>query len=186
MRTVDIQLVAGQEKKVSVMGYYLTLLEAAAPVNLDVELVGKAGTPEVGTGVREGYGENFPEMFNSITLNSAVNQTIKVGYGMGMIKMDRSTIISKQATSQADVAPATVGAGAASVLAGSATRQRIIFTADTANGGDIYLGGSGVTTVNSAIKLAAGESWIEERAAGAAWYAIASAAGQTLRINTAE
>ena len=186
MRTVDIDLLAGQEKKVSVMGYYLTLLEAAAPVNLDVELVGKAGTPEVGTGVREGYGENFTEMFNSITLTSAINQKIKVGYGMGTIKMDRSTIITKQATSQTDAAPATVGVAAASVLAGSATRQRIIFTADAANGGDIYLGGSGVTVANSAIKLAAGESWIEERVAGAEWYAIASAAAQALRINTAD
>lgn len=39
-------------------------------------------------------------------------------------------------------------------------------------------------TSNSTIKLAAGKTWIEERVAAAAWYAIASAAGQTLRIST--
>lgn len=184
MRTVDIPLVAGQEKKVSVMGYYLALMEAAAPVDLSVELVGKAGTPEVGTGVIAGYGENFPEMFNSITLLSAIDQTIKVGYGMGVITMSRATIITKQSTSQTEAAPATVGIAAAAVLAGSGTRQRIIFRADDTNTGDIHLGGSGVTTSNSTIVLAPGKTWVEERVAGAAWYAIATAAAQSLRIST--
>lgn len=189
MRTYDATLSAGQAKTLTVNGNFFALINAVGAVDLEFQYVGTAGTggfTEVSAGMVAGYSEIFPGQMTQVTVTSSIAQTIRYGCGNGNARFDASTIITKQATSQTETAPATVGVAAASVLAGSATRQRIIFTADAANGGDIYLGGSTVTTVNSAIKLGAGESWIEERAAGAAWYAIASAAGQTLRINTAE
>lgn len=189
MRTYDVTLTAGQPATLTVNGNFFALINAVGAVDLEFQYVGTAGTggfTEISKGMVSGYSEVFPGQLTQVVMTSAVTQSIRYGCGNGSARFDASTIITKQATSQTDTAPATVGAAAGVVLAGSATRQRIIFTADAANGGEIYLGGSGVTTVNSAIKLGAGESWIEERVAGAAWYAIASAAGQTLRINTAE
>lgn len=189
MRTYDVTLTAGQPATLTVNGNFFALIDAAGAVDLDFQYVGTAGTggfTENSKGMVSGYSEIFPGQLTQVVMTSAVTQSVRYGCGNGTARFDKSTIITKQATSQTDTAPATVGVAAGVVLAGSATRQRIIFTADAANAGDIYLGGSGVTVANSAIKLAAGESWIEERVSGAAWYAIASAAAQVLRINTAE
>ena len=67
----------------------------------------------------------------------------------------------------------------------AATRAKVVFTADPDNLGEIALGPSGVTLANSPILLAPGDSWIDDLAASAAWYAIATQAAQTLRILTA-
>ena len=186
MRTIQQTLAANVETTLTVNGNTFALIDAAGPVDMEFIYIGQSGTTEISKGIEPFYSETFPGMLTAVKVTSATAQTIKYGSGMGAVTFNRARFVSQQATTQTDNAPATVGVAAAVVLAGSATRQRIIFTADAANVGDIYLGGSGVTTVNSAIKLAAGESWIEERAAGAAWYGIASAAGQSLRINTAE
>jgi hypothetical protein len=185
MRTVNISLTAGVAKKVSVTGFYLTLIQAVAAIDMEVEMVGKAGSSDVSTGLPEGYGEQFPEMFNSVTLTSAVTQDIKIGYSLGVVNFDRTSIISQQASTITNAAPVTVGVAAGLAVAAASTRQRIVFTADDANTGDIYIGGTGITTAAGAIKLEPGASWVEERAAAAAWYAIATAAAQSLRIQTA-
>ena len=54
-----------------------------------------------------------------------------------------------------------------------------LFNASAAN---IWIGGAGLNLTDAAIKLASGELWIEEVAAGAAWVAIADAAGAQLKI----
>lgn len=185
MRTIDIALIAGTSHKLSVMGYYLTLLEAAAPVDMEIEFVGKAGNPDIGRGVREGYGENFPEMTNSVTITSATDQVIKVAYGLGQIKMDRSTIVAAQAAASDNIEPVTLGTSAALALSGGATRRRLILTAHRDNAGAIALGGPALTTANAARWLEAGESYIETDAAPAAVYALAETAGDLLCIEVA-
>ncbi|AMC34233.1 hypothetical protein [Janthinobacterium sp. B9-8] len=54
-----------------------------------------------------------------------------------------------------------------------------LFNASTAN---IWIGGAGLSLTDAAIKLAPGELWVEETAAGAAWVAIADAANAPLKI----
>mgnify|MGYP000305290234 CR=1 FL=1 len=174
MRTVLISLTAGEAKKVSVTGYYLTLLSAAAPVDLEVEMVGKAGHSDVSTGLPEGYGEQFPEMFNSITITSDISQTVKFGYAMGVVKVDRSTIVSSQAATS-DNSAATLAATDTpeEILAADNTRRRLILTAHPDNTGTVLLGGPSLdgSGSNAARRLEPGDSWVDETAAAAAVWA---------------
>lgn len=187
MRTVEISLTAGEAKKVSVTGYYLTLLTAAAAVDLEVEMVGKAGHSDVSTGLPEGYGEQFPEMFNSITVTSSINQTVKFGYAMGVVKVDRTTIVNSQAT-QSDNSAYTLTATDTpeEVLTADATRRRLILTAHPDNTGTLLLGGPSLdgSGSNAARRLDAGDSWIDENAAAAAVWA-AGAAGDVICVEVA-
>lgn len=185
MRTVYIDLKAGKTKKVSVTGVFLTLLSAAGPVDMEVEMIGKAGNPDVMQGLIEGYSEQFLEMFNSVTLTSATDQTIKIGYAMGTVRMDRSTIISQQSTVTDNLDPVTLGAAAALALAAQSGRRRLILTADNGNADAIALGGPSLTAVNAARWLQPGESYIETDAAPAAVYALAVVAGDKLMIEVA-
>lgn len=186
MRTVTISLTAGMAKKVSVNGYYLTLIQAAAAIDMEVEMVGKAGSADVSTGIPEGYGEQFPEMFNAVTLTSAISQTIKMGYSLGVVKFDRTTITSQQATT-ATHATATMTTGAVQMVAADTVRRRIIATAHPNNVGTICLGGGNtLTTANAARRLAAGESFIDEVAAAAALWALSDVAGDVLCIEVAQ
>jgi hypothetical protein len=54
-----------------------------------------------------------------------------------------------------------------------------LFNASVAN---IWIGGAGLNLTDAAIKLAPGELWVEEAAAGAAWVAMADAANAQLKI----
>lgn len=63
-------------------------------------------------------------------------------------------------------------------------RKLAVFKADAANTGVIAIGTAGVTTANTPIVLGPGDEYREDvpEVAGDDWYAIASLAGQTLRI----
>ena len=181
MRTVNVMLEAGKEKKVSVTGKFLTLLSAAAAVDIAVEMIGKAGNADVMTGIPEGYAEQFVEMFNAVTLTSETDQVIQLGYAMGTVRIDRSTIVTRQATELSDGLSTFAVVGRALVLAADSTRMTVTFTADPDNAGKIYLGGPGVDDATGSIILEAGDSWIEDRAAAAAWYGYADTAGDKIR-----
>lgn len=185
MRTVEISLTAGEAKKVSVTGYYLTLLSAAAPVDLEVEMVGKAGHSDVSIGLPEGYGEQFPEMFNSITITSDISQTVKFGYAMGVVKVDRTTIVNSQATTTDNLSPVALGITATLIMTGDATRRRLILTNPSTNTGAIALGGPSLTAANAARWLEPGDSYIETDAAPAAVYGLADVAGEEINIEVA-
>ncbi|HBF50955.1 MAG TPA: hypothetical protein DDX04_12120 [Massilia sp.] len=77
--------------------------------------------------------------------------------------------------------PKTVNTGAAVQVLAASTIQRAIFrnASETAT---VALGGSSVTLENAAIVLLPGDSWVEEDAAGAAWYATSSDAGATVCV----
>jgi hypothetical protein len=79
-------------------------------------------------------------------------------------------------------AAVTVGVAEVAVLAAAAARKLAVFHAPLANTGDIYLGPTGVTTLIGALKLAPGDTYIEDIAAAAAWFGIATAAAQSLRV----
>lgn len=186
MRTVNISLTAGVAKKVSVTGYYLTLIQAAAAVDMEVEMVGKAGSSDVSTGIPEGYGEQFPEMFNAVTLTSAISQNIKLGYSAGVVKFDRTTITSSQATVLTH-GSATMTTAAVQMVPADTARRRVIATAHPDNTGTVFLGGDNtVTSANAARRLAAGESFIDEVAAAAALWALSDVAGDKLIIEVAQ
>jgi hypothetical protein len=69
----------------------------------------------------------------------------------------------------------------ATLLVSDATFERLHIrnASDTQN---IALGGADVTFDNAAVILAPGDSMVEDQAAGAAWHAIADAAGANVRV----
>lgn len=89
-------------------------------------------------------------------------------------------VIVKQGATLAHAAPVTVGTSATSLLAALATRKAAHFY--NAGSVDVYLGGAGVTTANGVIKIAPGQSWLDDNGAAAAWYGVSGTAGQSIRI----
>lgn len=70
---------------------------------------------------------------------------------------------------------------AATALVSDATLKRLYIRNGHATA-VVYIGGAGVTTANGAIKLGPGDTWIEEDAAGAAWYAISDTAATNVLV----
>jgi|GEM_PF-5031834 len=60
--------------------------------------------------------------------------------------------------------------------------QRILRIRNGNATGNLYIGSSTLTIANAAIVLAPGDLWIEQEAAGAAWYAISDTAGMIVQI----
>lgn len=89
--------------------------------------------------------------------------------------------VTKQAYSTLSNANGTVGTGAAVSISNDATLRRLIIR-NTHATGIMYLGGAGVTSATSAIQLKPGESWIEDDAAGANWYATADTASTSYAL----
>jgi len=90
--------------------------------------------------------------------------------------------VQKQALSTiTDEAIVTINNGAAQALISDAT-QRILRIRNGHATAMLYIGSSGVTAANAAIVLAPGDLWIEEEAAGAAWYATSDTAGCNVQI----
>ncbi|MYM39659.1 hypothetical protein [Duganella qianjiadongensis] len=78
-------------------------------------------------------------------------------------------------------AAVTINTGAAQALVSDATQRclRIRNTHATAN---LAIGGPTVTLANAAVVIPPGGVWIEEEAAGAAWYATSDTAGTNVTI----
>ncbi|HYD63325.1 MAG TPA: hypothetical protein VEC35_23415 [Noviherbaspirillum sp.] len=126
--------------------------------------------------------------FDRVDITSATAQTVKImvidgdgGYDHFNVDISgTATMTTKQAATVNDVAAVAVGLAATQLVAASATRRGLrFFNAGTA---DVYLGGAGVTVAGGAIKISAGQTWIESEAAPAAWYGISGTAAQSIRI----
>lgn len=186
MATKTQTLSAGQKHKLPCNGYFFQLLESTAKVNISFFASGAAQS-EVHEKVEAGFWFKSPVLLNFVEIQSEIDQEINFVYSLGQTGYDRSQTSTKlvQGSAIQNIAPVTVGAAQVLAIAANSGRNRLIFTADNSNSGVIYLGGDGVTTVNSAIILNAGDAFIDESAAFSAYYAIASAAGQVLRISGA-
>ena len=122
-----------------------------------------------------------------VEIESTISQEIEYLYSNGRTGVDRSETLTVLAQGSAigDLDSETVGAVRVKVLDSNLGRKRVIFAADSANTGVIALGGAGVTLLNAALLLSAGDVWVEDSAAVAEFHAIASAAGQVLRMSEA-
>lgn len=161
--------------------------------------------PETGGDIilRAGQQFRFPEIIQNWTIEaadgtSAIDGSFILGTGAftdsnptNKIQLDTTfpanTVVTNQTnglTTIAQVAPVTVGTVRVAAVA-DATLKRVIFRNASATG-SIALGDTSVTVANAAIVLGAGDVWIEDNAAGAAWFAIADTAGLTLQISTAK
>jgi hypothetical protein len=73
-------------------------------------------------------------------------------------------------------------AGASPILVVDQNVNRASFRLFNASTANVWIGGSGLNLTDAVIKLAPGELWIEETAAGAAWVAIADAEGAQIKL----
>lgn len=183
----DYSLAAGVPLDIEGAASFFQLMSASA--NIDVEFFrnnSRNGSAiSVPASFRYGpLGEG--REFHRVRLKSATSQTVKVCVATSEANLSQlsGTVTIGQGTGITDVAPASVGVAAASVLAAGSGRHRVMFKADDANTGSIAIGGAGVTLANSTIVLLAGDTYIESDSADAEFFAIASIAAQTLRIQS--
>jgi hypothetical protein len=80
-----------------------------------------------------------------------------------------------------DNAPAVINAGAVQLLINDATYKRLRVKNASAVA-RVALGGAAMTMANAAIILEPGDTWTEDDAAGAAWYAVSDVAGADVRV----
>lgn len=80
-----------------------------------------------------------------------------------------------------DHSPAVINAGAAQLLINDATYKRLRVRNNSA-AAVVAIGGSAVTMANAAIILQPGDTWVEDDAAGAAWYAVSDIAAADVRV----
>lgn len=185
MRTHSQTFEAGETRSVTVNGNFFVLLDASGPVDLEFEFVGASGATDICRGIEAGYSEQFVEQITAVHITSASAQTVKYGYARGVVKFDRSVIITQQSSATDNIEPVTLNAVADVVLPGDSGRRRVIFAASRDNVGDIALGGPSLTAANAARWLSPGEAYIENDAAGAPVYALADNVGDVVCIEVA-
>ena len=125
-----------------------------------------------------------------VTLNATavqVNNTTAQAIPVNIQNTNPNPILVQRQTltNIVDIAAATVGTEVAPLIS-NATLLRLKIKSSTANTGNIYIGGAGVTAANAAIVLQPGDMWNEEDLAGAAWYAVADNAGSIVTMQGAK
>lgn len=124
--------------------------------------------------------------FDGVNITSKSGpQLVKVGISDGTAGYDRytGTVNLALGTTVQNTGGVNVPASATTlVLAANASRKGIRFLHATAGGAVTYLGGAGVDLNNGALKLNAGDLWLEGDAPAAAWYAYADAGAVVLKV----
>lgn len=187
MATVKQTLTAGRTHKLPCNGYFFQLLNANASVDINFVVSGATPQTEQHNNIDAGFWFKSPSLLTFVEIKSSIDQDIEYVYSLGQTGYDRSQTLSKllQGSVILNRDPLAVGTAQVQATTANNDRTRLVFTADAANTGTIYLGGNGITAVNGAIALSAGDTFIDESAAIAEYWAIASSNGQLLRISEA-
>ncbi|MDW5417047.1 hypothetical protein R6242_10770 [Iodobacter sp. CM08] len=166
------------------MASYLRILDCSGPVN--VRLFQGGRVIEESRNVEAGYWlkQDAGNYFDRIEVDSkagyiklGITSNANAGYDRVSGKVDSRAVTALSVLNKPML---IVGLAEVVVVPQNVARASLrLFNTSTAN---IWIGGAGLNIVDAAIKLAAGELWIEETAAGAAWVAIADAAGAQLKI----
>lgn len=185
MPSIKQTLQAGVSHKLPCNGYFFQLIASNADVTISFYEQNNANS-EIHENIKTGFFFDSPVLLSYAEITSSISQEIEYIYSRGKVGIDRT--ITQTRFSQGSVindSLETVNNTRDIVLLADDNRTRVIFTADDTNTGTIYLGGSSVTTANSAIILNAGDSFVDDKAAIAEYSAIASSNGQKLRISEA-
>jgi len=129
---------------------------------------------------------------NQIEINNSVANPVNVLFaGTVAPVLGNVTVINTNAAAAfvqqqalaviVDHAAAVINTGASQLLISDATykRLRVRNASLTAN---VVIGGPSATMANGAIFLGPGDTWVEDDAAGAAWYATSDIAGADVRV----
>lgn len=190
MRTYDKTFTGAEATPFAIPGRYFRLMLVPTGNTVDVNLYRNGSIVYEAKGVEAGFYAIPKDGFDRFEIVSTVAQTIKFaisdGYGgydrtVGSVAISGGVSIVRGAT-LGHAANANVGLSAGQVLSALAGTKAAYFRADAANTAPIYLGGSGVTTANAVIRLNPGDVYIDDTIAEAQWWAISTAAAQTLNV----
>jgi hypothetical protein len=167
-------------------GDYFRLVSCPSPV--DVKFFRQGHEIASATQMDTGFYLKPAGGFDRVDIATTAAQTVKImvldgdgGYDHFNVDFSGAAAVNvQQAAAVNDLAAVVVGVAATVLVAASATRKGLRFT--NAGTVDVYLGGAGVTVAGGAIKIGAGQTWIEDQAAPAAWYGIAGTAAQSVKI----
>lgn len=183
MATFKQTLTANKIHKLSCNGYFFQLLSASANIKINF-IVANTAQPDSHESIPVGFWFKSDKQLSYIEVESTVDQEISYLVANGQTGIDRSVLITElsQSTVISNKPRATVNNVLDIVATANDSRKRLMFRADETNTGVIYLGGADVTADNAVIALSADDVWLDNYSAKAAYYAIATAAGQKLRI----
>lgn len=181
MRTED-QIVDLQPWKLQIPGRYFRLLESIGKVRVRILKNGRVASEA--ENVEAGYWDMPDGGFDGVEIVSAAGpQLVKIGISDGTSGYDRysGTVNLALATSVTNTGGVPVPASTTTLLlAANAARKGIRFL--HASGPVVYLGGAGVDLANGALKMNAGDLWLEGDAPGAAWYAFADGGAAVVKL----
>lgn len=177
----------------SILADYFLLMETGAPVTVSFFRNGRqvyqAKNVEAGLCIQREAGNEF----DRIEIESYGSQAIKIATstgGSGSYNRTAGRVDAKLISAQnvLNVSPVTIPANGAEtlLLAANPARARAVFFNSSVPAKDIWIGSSGLNLVNACVKVAAGDTWIEEVAAGAAWVAIAASDANVATVKIQE
>ena len=153
---------------------FLRMYTASGPLEFDVG----NGTVQLQQGDRITLRTPIDKVIVRNKSGSTVNAFVQVGLDSDV--ETTGTVTLEQGTALDDPTTVVVGAVALQLVAAS-PRKSVRFHND--GPGTVYLGNATVTTANG-IPLEPGATWIENDIAAAVWFAIAAAAGNTVRVQS--
>jgi len=180
MKTLSINLTAGQRLNFHLGGDYFHLLETTGPVDVDFLRRGavesEARDMEFGFFAKPSFG------FDELAFDSATTQTIKIAVGFGDGGYSRTTgsvQIIGQADTMAQTAPAVTNASGLLLAANASRKLLVVQNNDTV--GNVFLNLAGAAaTVAGGIKIEPGGSLIlDTHLPASAIYAIGDIASNT-------
>lgn len=199
-----INLAAGVETRAQISGKVFALLSTGTAASVDVKLEITGFAVEELRAQKRGLKIKTPG-FDGVRFISATNTQIEVFTSVADIDIsiegqnvnanitntplavvnDRGapanplyvsgiTYTDAPATSIVNTGPVAVAATAVQVMAAGTTRKAARFT--NIGTDDVALGSASITWANRCIVLTAGDTWVEERGANLAWFAICNTA----------
>lgn len=185
MRNYDFTVQTTGEDRKAVQGNMIAYTECTSGTQApSIQIITDKGDDVV---LNPGESVTFPQVFSSIRVRNsdavvAIVGILLIGQGQYVNNRISGDVTLTQGTTITNVAEKTVGVAEGVVAAASTGRRALRFWAPATNTGTIYLGATGITTANGAVRLLPGETRDEETAAPAAWYAISDVAAQALRV----
>jgi hypothetical protein len=124
------------------------------------------------------------EVFDRVKVTSAIAQTVKLCIATSQADLLQltGTVTVTLGSAITDIAPVAVGVAAVQAIAAGASRHRVTIQAQATNTGIVYVGGAGVTTLNSPYALLPGDIFEELAAPDAAIFVISDTAAQSVRV----
>ncbi len=176
MKFLTIKLGAGVGTPIGAKGNYFRILSGTSDFRVSFNL---SNGREYSTNWKVGIGARLDQAFNSLTVESDIDQTVEIAYGFGSIDDSRLTgdvdingilsVVNAGGSSYDDPNVTLVAATAAAVLSANTNRLKATIQPDV----DIYIGKDATVTNADGILIKAGGSVEVDNTAALYGYSVA-------------